>query len=84
MKNLSEEIRYGFELYPLTALIIVGMFISTTVPTLFQSVMSGMSSIPMYRVVLFVGILLIQLIGGVTAAAGFFGALYKVVQEAKE
>lgn len=83
MKDFSEEIRYGFDLYPFAVLLMLGTFITTTGPAILQSLLSGMSSIPAYTVIVLGSALLVQIVGGVVAAAGFFGALYRVLQDAE-
>lgn len=84
MRDLLDEIRYGFSLYPFALVIAAGVLISGTGPALFQSLMSGMSGIPLYRIVLVLGMLTLQVLGVVTTAAGAFGALYTILQDAEE
>lgn len=82
MRDFSDEIRYGFSLYPFAITIAVGFLLVNTGPTLYQSLMSsvGVTS----RSVLLAGMLLIQLLGAVSVAAGFFGGLYRTIRDAKE
>lgn len=84
MRDLVDEIRYGLSLYPFAIVIAVGVFLSGTGPTLFQSLTSGIRGVPFYRIILLGGILGLQLIGAVVTAAGAFGALYTVIRDAKE
>lgn len=84
MRDLVDEIRYGFSLYPFAIVIAVGVFLSGTGPTLFQSLTAGIRGVPFYRLILLAGILALQLLGAVIAAAGAFGALYTVIRDSKE
>lgn len=84
MEYFSEEIRYGLRLYPFAVVVMSGMFLTNLGPTLFRSLIAGMSGVPLYNVISITGILLLQLAGGIVAAAGFFGALYKVLNDSGE
>lgn len=83
MKGL-DEIRYGFSLYPFAVVLALGVFISGTGPTIFQSVTAGLRGTMFYQGILIAGILSIQILGAVVAAAGFFGGLYRVIRDAEE
>jgi|GEM_PF-600926 hypothetical protein len=83
MDDISERIRYGFRLWPFPALIMVGVFINSFGTGLYQSVLSGLG-LPFVQVLLIIGVLLIQLAAGVIAGAGFFGGLYKVLEDVRE
>jgi hypothetical protein len=61
----------------------VGVFINSFGPGLYQSVLSGLG-LPFVQVLLIIGVLLIQLAAGVIAGAGFFGGLYKVLEDVRE
>lgn len=84
MAQLSYEVRYGFGLYKFALLIAVGIFVSRTGPTILQTFTQGMATMQYYSLFLLTGILVLQLAGFVIAAAGFFGALYKVLNDANE
>lgn len=79
MANIKEAAKYGFNLYPFAGMIIVGMFLSQfglrliqiLVPSLAQS--STAVSITL--------VVILQLIGGILALSGAFGALYKILED---
>lgn len=79
----EEELRYGFRLYPFAVTIMLGVFLSGTGPALLRSFTAGISGVTGYNLVLLTGILGLQLLGGVFAAAGFFGGLKKVITDSK-
>jgi glycerol uptake facilitator-like aquaporin len=62
----------------------LGVFINSFGPSLYQSLISGIQGVPLFQVILVLGVILIQLVGGITGAAGVFGALYKVINDANE
>lgn len=82
MEDIKEQIRYGFSLWPFAVLIMLGVFINSFGPSLYQSLISGIQGVPLFQAILVLGVVLIQLVGGIVGAAGFFGALYKVIKEA--
>lgn len=84
MEDIKEQVKYGFSLWPFAALIMIGAFVNSFGPGFYQSLLSGMSSMPLYRVVLILGVVLIQVAAGIIAGTGFFGGLYKVLQDARE
>lgn len=79
MRDVTDEVRYGFSLYPFAAIIAVGVLLSSTGPTLLQTLLStaGISS----QAVMLTGILVAQLLGWIVAAAGLFGALKTVLDD---
>lgn len=84
MDDVMDQVRYGFGLWPFAALAMLGVFINSFGPQLYQSLLSGSQGIPLFQVVLLAGILLIQVAGGVIAGAGLFGGLYQVISDATE
>jgi hypothetical protein len=62
----------------------LGVFVNSFGPGFYQSLLSGAQGLPLFQVILVLGVLLIQLAGGIIAGAGFFGGLYKVIKDAKE
>ncbi len=83
MGDTRESIRYGFQLYPFALLIVLGLFISGSGTTLLQSVLGGLQSLPFFSVIVLLLTLALQALGAVIAAAGVFGALYRIIQDAK-
>lgn len=84
MEDIKEQVRYGFSLWPFSALIMLGVFVNSFGPSLYQSLVSGIQGVPLFQAILVLGVVLIQLAGGIVGAAGFFGGLYKVISDAKE
>lgn len=84
MEDIKEQIRYGFSLWPFATLAMLGVFVNSFGPGYYQSLLSGAQGIPLSQVILVLGVLLIQLAGGVISGAGLFGGLYKVIKDAKE
>ncbi len=80
----EEEIRYGFSLYPFALLMMLGVLFSSAGVVLVRSVFAGTGGAMFSGVLQLVFVLLFQALGTVTAAAGFFGALYKLIRDAKE
>lgn len=80
MKDFSDEIRYGFSLYPFAVIIAVGFLLSSTGPVVLQALMPGLAT-PGANVALVTSIIALQLLGAVVAAAGFFGALYRIMED---
>ena len=83
MDDIREHVRYGFRLWPFAVLVMLGVLVNSIGPGFYQSLMSGMSGIPLYNILLIAGILVLQFAGGVIAAAGFFGALRKILQDSQ-
>jgi hypothetical protein len=84
MDDTKEQVRYGFSLWPFATLAMLGVFVNSFGPGFYQSLLSGAQGLPLFQVILVLGVLLIQLAGGIIAGAGFFGGLYKVIKDAKE
>jgi len=84
MSDINEQVRYGFSLWPFAALIMIGIFVNSFGPGFYQSILSGAHGLPLFQVILVLGVILIQLAAGVIAGAGFFGGLYKVMRDARE
>lgn len=84
MEDIKEQVRYGFTLWPFAALVMIGVFVNSFGPSLYQSLLSGAQGLPLFQGILVLGILLIQLAAGVIAGAGFFGGIYRVIRDAKE
>jgi len=82
MRDYSESIAYGFSLYPFAIVIALGFMMVNTGPTLLQTLLSNLG-VSLAGVAL-AGILVLQLLGTVIALAGLFGALYRVIRDAKE
>ena len=80
----SDYIRYGFRLWPFAVLVMLGVLVNGVGPSFYQSLLAGAQGIPLYSLIIVLGIILIQFLGGVIAAAGFFGALYKIFRDAQE
>ncbi len=84
MDDINEQVRYGFSLWPFATLIMIGLFANSFGPGFYQSVISGAQGLPFSQVVLVLGVILIQIAAGIIAGAGFFGGLYKVMQDVRE
>ena len=84
MDDVIEQVRYGFSLWPFAALIMIGLFANSFGPSFYQSLISGAQGLPLSQVILVLGVILIQIVAGVIAGAGFFGGLYKVMQDTRE
>lgn len=83
MSEIKEQIRYGFELWPFAALVMLGLIVNSFGPSLYQSLLAGARGIPLFQVILVVGIILIQLLAGIIAGAGFFGGLHRVLKDSQ-
>lgn len=84
MDDISEQVRYGFRLWPFAALIMIGFFVNSFGPSFYQSILSGAQGLPLSEWILVIGVILIQLAAGIIAGAGFFGGLHKVIQDTRE
>lgn len=83
MDSISEQVRYGFSLWPFATLIMIGVFVNSFGISFYQSLLSG-AGLPFTQAILVLGIILIQFAAAIIAGAGFFGGLYRVIRDAKE
>lgn len=81
MRDYTDDLAYGLELFPFTVTVALGLFLSGTGPALFRSLASGALE---SRAATLAAILVLQLTGAVIAGAGFFGGLYRVIRDAKQ